>query len=203
MGEPSLDFVGSASIRDDIVLTAARIRGTLGFDLEERARMSTWEDALRHFITQADDAGILVMCSGIAKSNTHRALDPEEFRGFSLADPTAPLLFINGKDTKSAQMFTLAHELAHVWLGESALTDAHAASTPSLEIERWCSRVADTLMTTFEIKEDACSIWGVPAAYVSNRLSHAIAVHTWEGQSSFTEAFYLLGHYPSAPVMVL
>jgi Zn-dependent peptidase ImmA (M78 family) len=151
MGESPLAFVGSASIRDDIVPTAARIRGTLGFDLDERAKMPSWEDALRHFISQADDIGIMVMCSGVAKGNTHRTLDPEEFRGFALSDPLAPLVFINGKDTKSAQMFTLAHELAHIWLGESGLTDTQAASTPVLEIEQWCNRIAAEMLVPIEV----------------------------------------------------
>jgi Zn-dependent peptidase ImmA (M78 family)/transcriptional regulator with XRE-family HTH domain len=154
MGEPRLAFVGSRNLGDDVVETAADIRTTIGFDIDARAGMRTWTDALRHFIGQADAAGIMIMCSGVAKGNTHRALDPEEFRGFSMADDTAPLVFINGKDTKAAQMFTLAHELAHIWLGESGLSDIQANADPHLDIERWCNQVAaEVLVPLVRMKE--------------------------------------------------
>src|SRR5581483_2901582 len=123
-GDEPLPFPGSARISDDVIGTAAQMREMLGFDLEERRRCPTWTEALRRFIAQADALGILVMCSGVVLNNNRRPLDPNEFRGFALADDYAPLVFINGADTKAGQMFTLAHELAHVWLGQSALSDA-------------------------------------------------------------------------------
>ncbi len=146
MHEPAFEFVGSARIGDNIVETAARMRKVLGVDLEERQRLATWTAALRRFIEQADALGILVMVSGVVGSNNRRNLDPQEFRGFALVDPLAPLVFVNGADTKAAQMFTLAHELAHIWLGESGVSDTEAKAVPDQETERWCNRVAAELL---------------------------------------------------------
>lgn len=149
-GEAPLEIAGSVRVTDDVVKTAAGIRKTIGFDLDERRRMSTWTDALRGFIRQADNAGVLVMVSGVVGSNNRRKLEPGEFRGFTLADDLAPLVFINGADTKAAQMFTLAHELAHVWLGQSALSDAEARLEPANNVERWCNRVAAEMLVPLE-----------------------------------------------------
>ena len=151
MGEVPLPFVGSVRTSDDVVRSAARIRDALAFDLEERSQMPTWTDALRRFIEQADAAGVLVMVSGVVGSNNRRKLDAQEFRGFALADALTPLVFINGADTKAAQMFTLAHELVHVWLGQSALSDAEASSVPEHEVERWCNQVAAELLVPLEV----------------------------------------------------
>jgi Zn-dependent peptidase ImmA (M78 family)/transcriptional regulator with XRE-family HTH domain len=146
IGEEPLAFVGSARTTDDAVRTAAMIRRTLSFDLDQRRRVPTWSEALRQFIVQADAAGILVMVSGVVGSNNRRELNPHEFRGFVLCDDLAPLVFINGADTKAAQMFTLAHELAHVWLGQTALSDAEARTEPDHAVERWCNQVAAELL---------------------------------------------------------
>jgi Zn-dependent peptidase ImmA (M78 family) len=150
-GETPLTFVGSATLRGNIVKTAASIRSALHFDLDERRQMPTWTDALRHFIEQADDLGVLVMCNGVVHNNNYRHLDPEEFRGFAMADDLAPLIFINGADTKAAQMFTLAHELAHIWLGQSAVSDTQPTIVPEQQIELWCNQVAAELLVPLDI----------------------------------------------------
>lgn len=144
---PEVSFVGSAGLDDRPQDVAARMGQVLGFDLAARAACRTWEEALRLFIAQADKIGVLVMVSGVVLSNNRRTLDPEEFRGFALADKRAPLIFVNGADTKSGQMFTLAHEFAHLWLGASALSDASGAPLTGYRREEvWCNAVAAELL---------------------------------------------------------
>jgi Zn-dependent peptidase ImmA (M78 family) len=151
MGEEPLAFVGSLKMTGDVVQMAALIRRALGFDVNERQRIPSWTDALRRFIEQADAMGVLMMVSGVVGSNNRRKLDPQEFRGFALANDLAPLVFINGADTKAAQMFTLAHELAHIWLGQSAVSDAQASLVPEHQVERWCNRVAAELLVPLAV----------------------------------------------------
>lgn len=136
------EFVGSATTATAPTLIADHMRGMLGFDLTERGMFSNWEDALRRLVDRIEATGVLVMVNGIVGANTHRVLNSQEFRGFALSDPLAPLIFVNGADTKAAQIFTMIHELAHIWLGESALSDAAMASRGGIDEEQWCNQVA-------------------------------------------------------------
>lgn len=139
-----LDFVGKFTMKDPVVDVAADIANTLYGD-QGRPTTKDWEAHLRMLITKAEDAGIWVMRNGIVGSNTHRPLSVQQFRGFAISDNVVPVIFINGKDAKAAQIFTLAHELAHIWLGESGVSNVFIGDSDygvHRAIERRCNEIA-------------------------------------------------------------
>lgn len=140
--------VGSLTPATPVVEAAAEMRRALGFDVGSRP--SSFAGAMSHLVDAAEALRVLVMVSGIVGSNTRRRLDPAEFRGFALVDPLAPVVFVNGADTKAAQIFTLAHELAHVWTATTALDDADPAAVAADGAERWCNQVAAELLVPLE-----------------------------------------------------
>lgn len=173
--EDEVSVVGTMTVNTAVRAAAETMRSALGFDLAQRG--SSWSEALRRLIDGAENIGILVMVSGVVGSNTHRKLDPREFRGFALVDARAPVIFINGADTKSAQIFTVAHELAHVWLGETALDDADLQAQPQIETERWCNQVAaEMLVPLARVTEEFNS--GAPLVEELERLARIFRVST-------------------------
>lgn len=145
-GDP-VNLVGSLSLDVDVFRAAGQLRDALRFGLAQRVEFANWAAALSGLGEHAEDVGVLVMISGIVGSNTHRQLNPEEFRGFTLIDELAPVVFVNGADTKAAQIFTLAHELAHVALGDSAVSRPDLSEVEqSSRTERWCNQVAAELL---------------------------------------------------------
>ncbi len=139
-GEGTVAAVATVPPGADITETASRMRAELRFETTQRG--SSWGEAFRFLADNAEDIGVLVMTSGIVGSNTHRVLDPDEFGGFSLVDNYAPIVFINGADTKAAQIFTLAHELAHIYSGQQGVDDSTPHAHANTDVERWCSAVA-------------------------------------------------------------
>jgi Zn-dependent peptidase ImmA (M78 family) len=145
-GEGPVSFVGSAQLETSIEEAAGHLERLLQWDRGVRSGSNTWDGALTLLRERSESSGVLVMISGIVGSNTHRRLDPAEFRGFALADRRAAVIFVNGVDSKAAQVFTLAHELAHLLLGGSGLDDLEPRSERAHAEERWCSQVAAELL---------------------------------------------------------
>lgn len=121
-GNEPLRFMRRFNLGSDAKAVAADMASVL-FEEEQRPRSGNFEDYLRYLINRAEAVGIWVMRTGIVGSNTHRPLSVTDFRGLAIADPVVPLIFINGQDSTAAQIFTFAHELAHIWIGESGISN--------------------------------------------------------------------------------
>lgn len=154
-GAEPLAFIRTVTLASSAVTAAESIRRTLGMEVGWAEVHKTWTDALLGLRRAVEDTGVLVVINGVFGNNTRQPLDPEEFRGFVLCDRYAPLVFINGADAKSAQMFTLAHELAHIWLGEDGVFNLPDLQPSKNAVEQFCNRVAaEVLVPAREL--DAC-----------------------------------------------
>ena len=92
------------------------------------------------------------MRSGIVGNNTHRPLDVAEFRGFAISHPLAPLVFINSADAPAARLFTLLHELAHLWVGSSGISNASPATPGNVRREEvFCNAVAGEFLAPHDV----------------------------------------------------
>jgi len=167
-GEEPLPFVGRFGVNTNYRVIAADIRETLGLTIEFHRDSDSWEDFLRRAIRQTERIGILVFRTGIVGSNTHRSLDREEFKGFVISDDVAPAIFINSKDWKTSQIFTLAHELAHIWIGQSGVSNPDLGRPPSEQahpIEKFCNRIAAEILVP---EEDLRPRWDGAASVKEN-----------------------------------
>ncbi len=137
-----LTFVASARLSDDPSAVGREMRRTLGLQEGWAVDVRTWQDAVNELRRMIEDLGVMAVINGVVGNNTHRQLSVAEFRGFALSDRHAPLIFVNGADAKSAQMFTLAHELAHIWVGEEGLSGFENLLPGGMEAEEWCNQAA-------------------------------------------------------------
>jgi Zn-dependent peptidase ImmA (M78 family)/transcriptional regulator with XRE-family HTH domain len=155
-----LPFVGKFSTAADIGDVVADIQQVL--DVFEPPRRQGGDEYLRQLIAGADDAGILVMRSGVVGSNTHRKLDVGEFRGFAISDRFAPVVFINLADAPAARLFTLIHELAHIWIGSSGISSVAPSNNRKEEV--FCNAVAGEFLVP---KSQLVSTWKTVADWTA------------------------------------
>jgi Zn-dependent peptidase ImmA (M78 family) len=142
-GLKDVPFVSSMSQDAGVNAIATSIRQALGIGIDLRESVKTWGAYLTLLTSQAETLGILVMRSGLVGNDTRHKLSPTEFQGFAISDPIAPIVFINGRDFLRAQIFTLAHELTHLWIGQSGVcTSDEAHVKREQQVEEFCDAVA-------------------------------------------------------------
>ncbi len=137
-----LPFVGKFRNSQNYNEIVADIRNTLGLNNEWASSFKTWQEALDHLAQKIEDIGITIVFNGVVENNTSRPISVDECRGFVLVDPVAPFMFINNSDGKAAQLFTIIHELAHIWTGHSAGFDFRQLLPANDPIELLCDKVS-------------------------------------------------------------
>jgi Zn-dependent peptidase ImmA (M78 family) len=142
---PPLSFVGCIDIDIGPKSASAFLIDTIGFDKQEFRKRRGVEEAFRYVRSQAEAAGIFVLLIGNLGSH-HSSIDPEVFRGIAIADPIAPFIVINDQDAKSAWSFTLLHEIAHLMLGATGISNAFADG----KLEQFCNNVASLVLVAEE-----------------------------------------------------
>ena len=148
--DPSLEFVGASSLDSSPSQVAAAMSDALQLSGGWAAVEGSWTNALQTLRDHIESAGVLVVFNGVVGNNTRRKLDVEEFQGFALVDEYAPLIFVNNSDYKTAQIFTLAHELSHIFVGESGLSKLQDLSPADHTVEEICNKIAAEFLVPIE-----------------------------------------------------
>ncbi len=145
----TLPFVGSHSVADGIPEVLTSLRNLLGIELQDYRSKRNAGDGFALLRRHAERAGVFVVVRSDL-GNYHTALDTGVFRGFTISDPIAPFIVINGQDARSAWSFTLLHELVHILLGQTGVGNSNTEQ----DSEQFCDEVASSyLLHPYEIVE--------------------------------------------------
>ena len=142
-GQEELEYVGSAAGATDVMSVADDIRKKLNIQVDWYSDRQNAKESLRFLKRKMENLHVLIMMSGIVGNNTRRKLSFDEFRAFTLVNKYAPLIFINSCDSDNGKVFSILHELAHVWVGENSFYNAPIhANFGNRGMEKFCNAVA-------------------------------------------------------------
>lgn len=150
-GADELSFVGkyNEEVNRDVIVDD--IRKVLHLNEDWFTQTGSSAGSFKCLRGKCENAGILVMMSGIVGQNTRRKLSISEFRAFTLIDEYVPLIFINTCDTEGGKLFSLLHELAHIWMGTGSFyNDEYGTSNNISSLEKICNAVAAEILVPQE-----------------------------------------------------
>lgn len=139
------DFVGSLMGMPDVADAVAYINKRFNISTSEFRRQGTTHDAMAYLRKQIENEGAFILLIGNLGSH-HSSVSTNYFRGFAIADKIAPFIVINDNDSKAAWSFTLLHELAHILIGESGISNISVAH----KIEKYCNDIASNILLPAE-----------------------------------------------------
>ena len=147
--EEKLLFVGRFNINDNPKKVANDILKTLNINPSNYKS----DNPIKEWIDAAETNGIFISRTSFIHSRLK--LDSKELQGFAIADPHAPFVFVNSEDWNAPQLFTLVHELAHIWIAETGISNE---VEPDLKqknkfhpVELFCNEVAANALMPSEI----------------------------------------------------
>ena len=150
-GQEELEYVGSAAGETQVLSVAEDIRRKLDIQVDWYSDRQNAGESFRFLKRRIENIHVLIMMSGIVGNNTHRKLNVEEFRAFTLVSKYAPLIFINSCDSDTGKLFSILHELAHVWVGENSFYNVPINSnSENCEVEKFCNAVAAEVLVPTE-----------------------------------------------------
>lgn len=132
----------SLSRARSVVEQAAAVRGYLGIALEEQIRWQDEDHALKKWRKAIEDKGVFIFKESFVQ---------KDISGFCLVDSEFPIVYLNNSTTKTRQIFSLLHELAHLLLSVSGLSkfdQRYIERLPDEEkqIERFCNAIAAEIL---------------------------------------------------------
>jgi len=138
--EKKVPFIGKFTIKDNPILVANDILTALNI----KPLNYKTNNPIIEWIDKAESNGIFISRTSFIHSRLK--LDSNEIQGFAIADNYAPFVFINSDDWNAAQLFTLVHELAHLWIAETGISNDVELSIKNTDdanpIELFCNEVA-------------------------------------------------------------
>ncbi len=139
LGEPVRSFRLRATLGDAPEAVGEEVRKFLGVTDAEQRKAARENRAFDYWRRKLEEKDILVFVVG----GPHDIVDTSEMRGFAIARNEIPVIVINGRDySQGGRCYTLLHELTHVLLGQSALTNGDGGTAEEQKIERFCDAVA-------------------------------------------------------------
>ena len=164
--EQPLDYVGSVNPEDGVTAAVDAIKDGLGFDIERFRGAESPKKSFDYLRTLAESKGMFViLIDNLGGADSK--IKVEMFRGFALVDEVAPFIAVNINDSASAWSFTLAHEIAHVWIGNTQTGGKLGES----KVEEFCSDVASQLLLSSDEIGDVEVDGNMSEDEIANRVS--------------------------------
>jgi Zn-dependent peptidase ImmA (M78 family) len=154
-GRSEIPSLNSLNIHDNVLKVVDSIKEQTKIDITEYRNKNDITNAFKYLRDKIEDIGIFVLLLGNLGSH-HTNISLETFRGLAYTDPIAPFIAINDQDIKTAWSFTLIHELVHLLLGKSGISNINEFTIESeeLKIEKFCNDItSEILLPSNEIKD--------------------------------------------------